>query len=144
MRTLHGKPLCNQSNWSWESSFTPFIRSVFDFNQSVSCARSMKELVPWSILSKNGCKMVFKASKFVITKNGVFVYIYEGLLKMNINVGKKNAFSSAYTIVSSDLWHARLECMNYSFIKTTMDFSLISKSKLKSKSREIFVQSRFS
>lgn len=89
--------------------------------------------------------MVFKASKFVITKNGVFVYIYEGLLQMNVNfVGNKNAFTSAYIIVSSDLWQARLECMNYSFIKTTMDVDLISKSKLKSKSREIFVQPRFS
>ena len=81
-----------------------------------------KNLVSGSILSKKGFKLVFEANEFVITKNGVFVgkcYISKGLFKMSVSsVGNKITSSSAYIILSPELWHARLGHVNYSSLKT--------------------------
>ena len=83
----------------------------------------LKNLVPGSLLSKKGFKLVFVSNNFILTKNGMYVgkgYMSNGLFKMNVmtvippikNINKKN-MSSAYMLESSNVWHSRLGHVNY-------------------------------
>ena len=81
-----------------------------------------KNLVSRSLLSKNEFKMVFKYNKFIFNKNRLYMgkgCPINGILKMNVmtilqdfsNNNEANSFG--YLLESSNLWHDRLEYVNF-------------------------------
>ena len=92
-----------------------------------------KNLVSGSLLSKAGFKLVFVSDKFVLTKNDMYVgkgYLTEGLFKLNVmtvNRANNKASSSAYIIVSQNVWHGRLGHVNYDTMRKLINMDLIPK-----------------
>ena len=99
-----------------------------------------KNLVSRSLLSKKGFKLVFVSDNFILTKNGMFVgkgYMSNGHFKMNVmtivppikNINNKNT-SSAYMLESSNVWHGRLEHVNYDTLHRLINMECLPKFKL--------------
>ena len=73
-----------------------------------------------SLLSKKGFRLVFESDKFVHTKSGIYVgkrYMRNELFKMNVmtiitDFNNKNT-SSTYMLESFNIWHGRLEHVNF-------------------------------
>lgn len=83
-----------------------------------------KNLVSGPILSNKGFKLVFEYDKFILTRGGEFVgkgYLKNGLFKLNVlptDVSINNMNNgSIYLLESIDLWHQRLNHVNYQSIK---------------------------
>ena len=88
-------------------------------------------LVSVSLLGKAGVKIMFELDKIMLTKNDVFVgkgYCNQGLFMLNVSkiLNNKAYSSSAYIIVSCDVWHGRLGHVNFSYIKKIIELSLIN------------------
>ena len=87
-----------------------------------------KNLVSASLLSKNGVKVVLESDKLILSKNDVFVsksYSCNGMYKLNIIINK-NDVGCAYIVNSSLMWHARLEHLNFKYMKYMSKHGLIS------------------
>lgn len=75
-----------------------------------------KNLVSGSALVKAGFRLVFHSSKFVLSKNDMFVgkgYLEKSLFKLNAmnvlrNIESNKSINSIYLVESCDLWHDRL------------------------------------
>lgn len=83
-----------------------------------------KNLVSRSAINKHGSRFIFESNKFVLTKNGTYVgkpYDCGRMFKLNVMAIKPkindNSSSSAYILESSNLWHGRLELVNYDSFK---------------------------
>ncbi|KAK4407731.1 hypothetical protein Sango_0354100 [Sesamum angolense] len=92
-----------------------------------------RNLISGSLLNKAGLKIVLKADKVIITRNGNFVekgYMLDGLFVLNTipTVSSKIASSSIYLIESINIWHDRLGHANYAPIKRLIDMKLINAS----------------
>ena len=96
-----------------------------------------KNLVSGSLLSKKGFKLVFVSDNFILTKNGMYEgkgYMSNGLFKMNVmtviphikNINKKST-SSAYMLESSNVWHGRLEHVNYDTLRRLINMECLPK-----------------
>jgi hypothetical protein len=93
-----------------------------------------KNLVSGSLLSKNGFKLVFESDKFLLTKSGMLVrkgYLSDGLFKMNVITivpinENKNKFS-AYLLELSNVWHGRLDHVNYGTLHKLVNLNLLPK-----------------
>ena len=79
-----------------------------------------KNLVSGSLLNSHGFRLVFKSDKLVLSNNGMYVekwYMSDGTWKLNVMTIIKSdmnkASTSAYILVSSNLWHGRLGNVNY-------------------------------
>jgi hypothetical protein len=62
-------------------------KKLLTFNNILHVTDIRKKLVFGSLQSKNGFKMVFKSTKFIISKSGMFVgkeYLCDDLFKINI------------------------------------------------------------
>jgi hypothetical protein len=66
--------------------------------------------------------MVFESDKFILTKSGMFVgkwYLCDDFFKINvmtivtIDESNNKITSSSYLLKSSDVWHDRLDHVNY-------------------------------
>ena len=89
-------------------------------------------LVSVSLHGKTRVKIMFKSDKIMLTKNDVFVgkgYCNQGLFMLNVSeiLNNKASSSSAYIVVSCDVWHGRLEHVNFSYIKKMVELNLIPK-----------------
>ena len=89
-------------------------------------------LVSVSLLGKARVKIMFKSDKIMLTKNDVLVrkgYCNQGLFMLNVSeiLNNKASSSSAYIVVSCDVWHGRLEHVNFSYIKKMVELNLIPK-----------------
>ena len=113
-----------------------------------------KNLVSASLLSKKGSKLVFESDKLVLTKGGTFMgkeYMSEGLFKLNVFNGNviastinKRFMSSAYIVESCELWHSRLEHVNYRSMYKMTNLVLLPKFGInKTRKCEICVESKF-
>ena len=112
-----------------------------------------KNLVPGSLLSKKGFKLVFVSDNFILTKNGMYVgkgYMSNGPFKMNVmtivppikNINNKNT-SSAYMLESSNVWHGRLGHVNYDTLCRLINMECLPNFKLDPNHKcEIFVESK--
>ena len=75
-----------------------------------------------------GLKIVLKANKITITRNGEFVgkgYVNGGLFVLNTIEMNNVAFSFAYIAKYLDLWHGRLGHLNFGSIKRLRNMNLI-------------------
>ena len=68
----------------------------------------------------------------MLTKKDIFVgksYCNQGLFMLNISeiLNNKTSLSSAYIVVSCDVWHDRLGHVNFSYIKKMVELILIPK-----------------
>ena len=75
---------------------------------------------------------MFDSEKKVLTNNDDFVgksYCNQGLFMLNVSqiMNNKTSSSSVYIVDSCDVWHGRLEHVNFSYIKKTCELSLIPK-----------------
>ncbi|KAA0035615.1 ty1-copia retrotransposon protein [Cucumis melo var. makuwa] len=87
-----------------------------------------ENLVSGSLLNWEGFKIVLEDDKVVLTKNGEFVnkgYLSNGLFVLNIVSMNANVSSFAYIVESVDLWHGRLEHLNFASIRKLKDLRLI-------------------
>ena len=80
----------------------------------------IKNLVSDSLLNSHGFRLVFELDKFALSKRGMYVekwYMSGSMWKINIMTISKSkinkASSSAYILESSNLWHGRLDHVNY-------------------------------
>ena len=69
-------------------------------------------LVSMSVLGKVRIKIMFELEKIMLTKNDTFVgksYCNQGLFMLNVSeiLNNKASSSSAYIVVSCDVWHGR-------------------------------------
>ena len=111
-----------------------------------------KNLVFRSLLSKKGFKLVFVSDNFILTKNGMYVgkgYMSNGLFKMNVmtivppikNTNKNTPF--AYLLESSNVWHGRLEHVNYKTLCRLIKMECLPKFKIDPNHKcEICVESK--
>ena len=70
---------------------------------------------------------MFESDKIMLTKNDAFVgkgYCNQGLFMLNVSeiLNNKASSSSAYIVVSCDVWHGRLGHENFSYIKKLVEF----------------------
>ena len=68
--------------------------------------------------SKSNVKAVLKPNKLILSKNEIFVgkeYATDDMYKLNII--NKEVYGCAYIVDSSYLWHARLEHLNFKYLK---------------------------
>ncbi|GAB2288016.1 hypothetical protein Dimus_037973 [Dionaea muscipula] len=82
-----------------------------------------KNLISGSLLSKHGFRLVFEADKVVLSKNGMYIgrgYMSDDMFKLNVltvvpkkEMNNKTASASTYMLESSNVWHGRLEHVNY-------------------------------
>ncbi|XP_016902969.2 uncharacterized protein LOC107991967 [Cucumis melo] len=82
--------------------------------------KKKRNLVSGSLLNRVGLKIVLEGDKVILTKNGDFVgkgYLSNGLFVLNTISMNANASSSAYLIESANLWHGRLEHVNFASIR---------------------------
>ena len=112
-----------------------------------------KNLVYESLLSKKGFKLVFVSDNFILTKNGMYVgkgYMSNGLFKINVmtvvpptkNINNKNT-SSTYMLESSNVWHGRLEHVNYDTLRRLINMECLPKFKIDPNHKcEICVESK--
>jgi hypothetical protein len=109
-------------------------KKLLTFNNILHVADIRKKLVFGSLQSKNGFKMVFKSIKFIISKSGMFVgkkYLCDDLFKINkltiITNDENNnkIFSSSYLFESYDVWHSRLNHLNYNFMQRLTNHELL-------------------
>jgi len=80
-------------------------------------------------LGKVGVKVSFEYDKSVITKNNVFVgkgYYDQCLFILNISEIINKSYSFAYNIDLCDIWHARLEHVNSSYVMKLQLLRLIN------------------
>ena len=104
-------------------------------------------LISVFVLGKAGVKVFFESDKIVMTKNGVFVgkgYCSGELFKLNVLdvIMNENVSSSAYLVDSSDLWHARLGHVNFSYIKKMRESGLLPKIHLSNDKCEVCVEAK--
>ncbi|TYK05191.1 ty1-copia retrotransposon protein [Cucumis melo var. makuwa] len=106
-----------------------------------------RNLVSGSLLNRAGLKIVLEGDKVVLTKNGDFVgkgYLSNGLFVLNTISMNANASSSAYLIESANLWHGRLEHVNFASIRKLKDLRLINTSETHETGKcPICVESKF-
>jgi hypothetical protein len=108
-------------------------KKLLTFNNILHVADIRKKLVFGSLQSKNGFKMVFKSTKFIISKSGMFVgkeYLCDDLFKINIltiitNDENNNKIISSYLFESCDVWHSRLNHLNYNFMQRLTNHELL-------------------
>ena len=89
-------------------------------------------LVSVSLLGKVGVKIMFELEKIMLTKNDAFVgkdYYNQGLFMLNVSkiLNNKASSSSAYIVVSCNIWNGKLGHVNFSYIKKMVELSLIPK-----------------
>ena len=79
-----------------------------------------KNLVFGSLQNSHGFRLVFESDKFVLSKSGIYVgkgYMSGGMWNLNVMTIIKSemnkASSPAYILESSNLWHGKLEHVNY-------------------------------
>ena len=113
----------------------------------------LKNIVSGSLLSKKGFKLVFVLDNFILTKNGMYVgkgYMSNGLFKVNVmiivppikNINNMNT-SSAYMLESPNVWHGRLEHVNYDTLCRLINMECLLNFKLDPNHKcEIFVESK--
>ena len=70
---------------------------------------------------------MFESDKIMLTKNDAFFgkgYCNQGLFMLNVSqiLNNKASSSSAYIVVSCDVWHGRLGHENFSYIKKLVEF----------------------
>ena len=90
-----------------------------------------KNLIFGSLLNKHRFRMVFKVDKVVVSKSGMFVgkgYVSNGLFKLNAMTVKpkimnKTNSSFVYVLESSNLWHGRLDHVNYDSLKRLINLN---------------------
>ena len=87
---------------------------------------------------------MFKLDKIMLTKNYAFVgkgYYKKGIFMLNVSkiLNNKASSSSAYIVVSCDVWLGRLGPVNFSYIKKIFEFNLIPKLYLKTLENEKYV-----
>ena len=105
-------------------------------------------LVSVSVLGKEGVKIMFESNKIMLTKNDAFFgngYCNRGLFMLNVSEILKNkaSSSSAYIVISCDVWYGRLGHVNFSYIKKMVELSLIPKLSLKNLGKcEVCVESK--
>ena len=105
-------------------------------------------LVSVSLLGKVGVKIMFESYKIMLTKNDAFVgksCCNHGLFMLSVSkiLNNKASSSSAYIIVLCDVWHGRLGCVNFSYIKKMDQLSLIPKLSLENLGKcEVCVESK--
>ncbi|GJS01455.1 retrovirus-related pol polyprotein from transposon TNT 1-94 [Tanacetum coccineum] len=96
-----------------------------------------KNLVSGWLLNKFGFRLVFESDKFVLSKNQVYVgkgYAMNGMFKLNVMVVKNEINnSSAYLIESSNVWHARLEHVNFNSLRRLIKSNSIPNCHINSK-----------
>ena len=84
----------------------------------------------------------------MLTKNDAFVrkgYCNQGLFMLNVSeiMNNKASSSSIYIVDSYDVWHARLGHVNFSYIKKTVELSLIPKLSVENHGKcEVCVESK--
>ena len=86
-----------------------------------------KNLVSTSLLSKNGVKAVLESNKLILSKCCVFVgkgYSCNSVYKLSLIINKSDV-GCAYIVDSSLLWHARLEHLNFKYMKYMSKYGLI-------------------
>lgn len=99
------------------------------------------------MLGKAGVKVSFKDDKIVITKNKMFVgkkYCFGEPFKLkvfNVIVNEK-ASSFSYIVDFIDLWHKRLDHMNFSYIKKIRELGLLANLTLSNDKCEICVEAK--
>ncbi|GJS36429.1 pol polyprotein [Tanacetum coccineum] len=88
-----------------------------------------KNLVSYWLLNKFSFRLIYESNKFVLSKNQIYVgkgYALNGMFKLNVKVfmndiNKMN--SSAYLIKSSNVWHGRLEHVNFNSMRHLIKFN---------------------
>jgi len=93
-----------------------------------------RNIISGSLLMKASLKLTFVSDRLVMTCNGEFVgkgfYCNSNLIVLDTifkNMNKMASTSSAYTVESLDLWHARLGHVNVNSIKRLKRLNLIPK-----------------
>ena len=139
------KQLMMENNSLWEIPPLPKLKAKervilkmtsgkeLTLNDVLHVPKIRKNLVFGSLLSKKGFRLVFKSDKFVLTKSGIYVgkgYMSNGLFKMNVmtivsDFNNKNT-SSAYMLESSNIWHGRLEHVNFDTLRKLMNLELLN------------------
>jgi len=81
-----------------------------------------RNLVSVILLNKVGLETVVGDDKVIISRNWVFVgkgYLNGSLLALNLasEALNRNASTFAYIVESVDLWHGRLDHVNFVYIK---------------------------
>lgn len=95
-----------------------------------------KNLMSGSLLVKHGFILVFETNNFLLTKNNHFTgkeYMDENLFKLNviavrrkIDIDNKRNYS-IYMLECSDLWHIRVEHINFNFLLCLTNLDLLPK-----------------
>lgn len=110
-----------------------------------------RNLISGSLLMKAGLKLTFVSDRLVMTRNSEFVgkgfCCNSGLIVLDTiseNMNKMASISSAYTVESLDLWHARLGHVNVDSIKRLKHLNLIPKlSNMDFSKCEVCVEAKF-
>ena len=116
-------------------------------NNVLYVSKIRKNLVSGSLLNKHGFRMVFESDKVILSKSGMYVgkgYVSDGLFKLNvITIINKNNKSSVYMLESSNLWHSRLEHVNYDTLRRLINLDHIPSFQIDSKHKcEICVETK--
>ena len=92
-----------------------------------------KNLVFDSLLNSHGFQLLFELDKFALSKRGMYVrkgYMGDGMWKLNvmtiIKLNMNKASASAYILESSNLWHGRLEHVNYDTLSRLINLNHIT------------------
>ena len=91
-----------------------------------------KNLVSRSLLNKHGFQMMFESNMVVLSKNRMYVgngYVNDGLFKLYVITLKlkinDEVSSSTYLLKSSNLWHGRLEYVNFNLLRKLINMKHI-------------------
>ena len=95
-------------------------RKQLTLNNVLYVSKIRKNLVSGSLLNKHEFHMVFELDKVILSKFGMYVgngYVSDEFFKLNVmTIINKNNQSSVYLLESSNLWHDRLEHVNYDIL----------------------------
>lgn len=107
-------------------------KNLFTLQNVYHVPEIIKNSIIWSLFNLQEFKLVFESSKIVFSKNNVFVskgYVCDGLFKLNIiECVVSNSYNSSdymYHVSTCDVWHRKLDHVNYNTINCMIQFGLI-------------------
>ena len=102
------------------------------WNDVLYVPKIQKNLVSGLLLNKHCFRMVFESDKILFSNNGMYVgkdYVNYRLFKLNIVTLKSKinneTSSTAYLLESSNLWHCRLEHVNFNSLRKLINMKHI-------------------
>ena len=122
-------------------------RKEMTLNNVLHVLDVQKNLELGSLLSKHGFRLVFEVDKFILANNGMYLrkdYLSNWLFMLNVMTvipqvpnGKNIASYSTYMLVSFDLWHDRLEHVNFNTMLLKLNQTTNVKFELKKLTRKL-------